>query len=255
LETLTEIFLGAVTPARVAAALAIATLAGVLRGFSGFGLALAAVPGLTLVLAPREVVPCVLLLQLVAGIQLVPSTRHLVDWPSLGPILAGAIVATPIGTMALATVPADPMRAAIGAVLLVAVALLWRAPPRTERPALAARLAIGLVSGVLNGGTAMAGPPVVAYFLATSARVEVGRASLFMYFLLLSVAGAGSAATVGLVTKRTLALALLLLPAIVVGNGLGHRLFGRASPEAYRRVVLVLLVVMAVLAIARSLLG
>jgi len=239
----------------VAAAVAIAAFAGVLRGFTGFGLALAAVPALTLILPPREVVPCVLLLQVVAGLQLVPSTRHVVDWVALVPILAGAVVATPIGTAVLAEVPSDPMRMAIGVVLLVAVALLWRTPTFQTRPGLAVRLALGVVSGLLNGGTAMAGPPVIAYFLAASDRVDVGRASLLMYFFLLSVAGTAAAVFAGLITARTLVLGAMLLPAIVVGNGIGHRLFGRASAEAYRRVALALLAAMAVVAIGRSLLG
>jgi uncharacterized membrane protein YfcA len=223
----------------------------VLRGFTGFGLALAAVPALTLILPPREVVPCVLLLQVVAGLQLVPSTRHAVDWRSLVPILAGAVVATPIGTAVLAEVPSDPMRLVIGAVLLLAVALLARKPAVHVRPGIAVRLGLGVVSGLLNGGTAMAGPPVIAYFLA-SASVEVGRASLLMYFFLLSVAGTGAAVLAGLIGLRTVVLAALLLPAIVIGNAIGHRLFGRASAEAYRRVALALLAAMALLAIARA---
>jgi uncharacterized membrane protein YfcA len=244
--------LGEATPARVAAAVAIAGLAGVLRGFTGFGLALAAVPGLSLILPPREVVPCVLLLQVVAGFQLVPSTRHAVDWHSVGPIFVTAALATPIGTALLADLPADPMRAVIGGVLLAAVALLWRAPRFARRPSLGVRLGLGVLSGLLNGATAMAGPPVIAYFLAVATRAEVGRASLLTYFLLLSLAGVAAAVLAGLITLQTLTLAAVMLPAVVAGNAVGHRLFGRASEEAYRRAALALLAAMALLAMVRA---
>jgi hypothetical protein len=241
-----------VSPARAAIALAVVAIAGLLRGFSGFGLALAAVPGLTLIARPAEAVPCVLLLQIAAGAQLLPRTRHAVDWPSLAPIAAGAVIATPIGTAVLADVPPDPMRAAIGVVLLLAVAVLARRPRLERRPSRAARVGIGVVSGVLNGGTAMAGPPVIAYFLAASRTVEAGRASLLMYFFLLSLAGVASSAVAGLITVRTIVFAAALLPAMAAGNALGHRLFGRASPETYRRVALATLVAIALVAIARA---
>jgi uncharacterized membrane protein YfcA len=252
----------------MAVAIAVVAIAGLLRGFSGFGLALAAVPGLTLVLRPAEAVPCVMLLQIVAGAQLLPSTRHHVDWRALAPILAAAVVATPVGTAILADVPPDPMRAAIGVVLLVAVALLWRGPRvanrshgtrrgesayRPSSDSRATRIGIGLLSGVLNGGTAMAGPPVIAYFLATSPSVEVGRASLLMYFFFLSLAGGAASAAAGLVTSQTIALSALLLPAVAIGNAIGHRLFLRASAEVYRRVALAILAAMAATAIARAL--
>src|SRR5581483_8932066 len=170
--------LRSIHPGDGAVAAAVVGLAAVLRGFTSFGLALAAVPGLTLVLPPAEAVPCVLLLQIAAGAQLVPGTRNAIDWGALAPILIGAIAATPIGTVLLAGVPADAMRAAIGLVLLAAVVLLTRRPLVARRPSLASRGAIGVMSGVLNGSTAMAGPPVIAYFLAASASHAAGRASL-----------------------------------------------------------------------------
>lgn len=243
----------ALTPATAAVVLGAAALAGLLRGFSGFGFALAAVPALTIVLDPADVVPCVILLQVVAGAQLLPATWHAVDWASLGPLLAAALLATPLGTAILATAPADAMRAAIGLVLLTAVVLLGRGVRLARRPPLGLRISIGAVSGLLNGGTAMAGPPVIVYFLAAADSVEVGRASLLMYFFVLSIAGTLSAAAAGLVTSRTLWLAALMLPALLAGNALGHRLFARTSAGLYRRIVLATLAVIALVALARAL--
>jgi hypothetical protein len=240
------------SPARWIVAVGVVAIAGLLRGFSGFGLALAAVPGLTLVMSPADAVPCVLLLQIAAGAQLVPRTRHAVDWSSLAPILAAAVVTTPAGTLALAAVPAAWMRAAIGVILLAAVALLARQTRATRRPSVVARVGVGALSGVLNGATAMAGPPVIAYFLSTAAKVHVGRSSLLMYFFLLSLAGVASAGFAGLVTSRTLVLTAVFLPAVIAGNALGDRLFGRASPQVYRRVALAILVMMALAAIGRA---
>lgn len=233
-------------------AFATAALAGILRGFTGFGFALAAVPAMTLVAAPDEVVPCVMLLQVVAGAQLLPRTWHDVDWGAVRPLLVAALVATPLGTWLLADLPADPMRALIGATVLAAVLLLGSGLQLAREPSLAARLGIGFVSGLLNGSTAMAGPPVIVYFLATRRTATASRASLLMYFFVLSVAGTASVVVAGLVSGRTLLLAALMFPALTLGNALGDRWFARSSGELYRRTALGVLAALAVLAIARA---
>jgi len=245
----------ALTLASLAGALGVAAFAGVLRGFTGFGFALAAVPALTLVADPIDVVPCVMLLQVVAGLQLLPRTWHAVDWRALVPLLAAALVATPLGTWLLDDIPADPMRAVIGVTVLAGVLLLGAGIKIQREPSLAARLAIGAVSGLLNGGTAMAGPPVIVYFLATERTAASSRASLLMYFFILSVAGTASVVAADLVTTRTLVVAALMFPALIAGNALGDRWFDRASATVYRRIAMIVLSVLALLAIARAFAG
>jgi uncharacterized protein len=238
-----------------AGAFATAAFAGVLRGFTGFGFALAAVPALTLVATPVEVVPCVMVLQVVAGVQLLGRTWHDVDWKAVRPLLVAALVATPLGTIALDGIPADPMRALIGMIVLGAVAVLVAGVRAHREPALATRLGIGALSGLLNGSTAMAGPPVILYFLATQRSAASSRASLLTYFFVLSVAGSLSVATAGLVTWRTLVLAALMFPALTIGNALGDRLFTRAPSELYRHVAIAVLLGLALLSIVRALLA
>lgn len=232
-------------------AFAVAAVAGLLRGFTGFGFALAAVPGLSLVFAPADVVPCVLLLQVVAGLQLVPATWRQARWRAVLPILAAATVATPLGTAALARLPAATMRIAIGLVLLAATWSLRRQSRASGDAGLGVQVALGILSGLLNGSTAMSGPPVIAYFVGTSA-AEEARASLLAYFLLLSVAGSLSAATAGQVGARTVALAVLLLPALLAGNAIGHRAFGAADPATWRRLAIALLTLLGLVAMLRA---
>lgn len=224
-----------------------------LRGFTGFGFALAAVPALTLVATPVEVVPCVMVLQVVAGVQLIGRTWQDVDWKAVRPLLVTALIGTPLGTIALDGIPADPMRALIGVIVLGAVAVLLAGVRAHREPALATRLGIGALSGLLNGSTAMAGPPVILYFLATQRSAASSRASLLTYFFVLSVAGSLSVAAAGLVTWRTLLLAALMFPALTIGNALGDRLFTRAPSELYRRVAIAVLLGLALLSIARAL--
>jgi len=60
-----------------------------LRGFTGFGLAVALVPLLALVMTPQQAVPIVLVLQVAAGLQSLRSDWPHIDWRSIGLLLPG----------------------------------------------------------------------------------------------------------------------------------------------------------------------
>ena len=101
-------------------------IAGVIRGYSGFGFAMVAVTSISLVIPPARVVPLVLILEVIASISLVPQVWRDIDWYSLRWLLAGSLLATPFGVYLLANIPAEPMRISISLLVLVAAILLLR---------------------------------------------------------------------------------------------------------------------------------
>jgi len=235
--------------------IAVAFGAGILRGYTGFGFALAAAPALSLLLDPVEIVPAVTVITLFGGLRLVVRARHAADWGSTWLLVAGALLGLPAGLMMLRHLPADLMRAAIGLVVLGAVLALWRGFTLERSLSRGARLGIGALSGLLNGSTSMGGPPVIIFFLASPAGHAAGRASLLVYFFFLGIVTVAVAAFAGLVTPRVVWLSALLLPPMSLGNALGARLFDRSTATAYRRVALVVLAVVALMAVARAAAG
>jgi uncharacterized membrane protein YfcA len=235
-------------------ALLVAFGAGILRGYTGFGFALAAVPALTLILDPADMVPAVTVITLLGGLQLVIKVWPQADWPSVWLLLAGAVIGLLPGVAMLRFLPPDLMRAFIGLTVLVAVLLLWRGFT-IGAGSKAMRFALGMLSGLLNGSTSMGGPPVIIYFLASPAGAAVGRASLLVYFFLLSWVTLGSAALGGLLTIRVLLLSVLMLPAMSLGNWVGAHLFDRTSAHTYRRVALFVLAAVAAIAVLRAAAG
>lgn len=230
-------------------------LAGFLRGFTGFGFALAAVPVLTLFVAPAAVVPAIPIVAMVAGAEQLPRAWKSANWHAIYRLLIGAVIGAPLGVLALTYFSANVMRVMIGLVLLAAVLALWRGYRFTRRPHTGAQIGIGVASGILNGATAMGGPPVILFFLASPEGVVVGRASLLVYFFFISAWSIVAQAVAGLLDLKVLILALLMIPVMAVGNVLGDRLFNRAKASTYQRVALAFLMVIAVLAIGRAFLG
>jgi uncharacterized membrane protein YfcA len=239
-------------PGEIALFMGVVLAAGFLRGFTGFGFAMAAVPLLALALPPAQAVPFVILVQFLAGVWDWREARKHAHWPSLAWLMAGALIGTPLGSLALAVLSADWARLAIAAALMSAVILLARGLRLRAMPPRPALAATGLVAGVFSGVTAMPGPPVIVLYLAGPVAIAVGRASLLMFFLFgnaLAAAGAGAA---GLVSFGTLVLAAVALPLLLVSQWFGRRHFARASEARYRQVALNFLVVLAVLTAGRA---
>ena len=230
-------------------------LAGFLRGFTGFGFALAAVPVLTLFVEPASVVPAIPIVAMVAGAEQLPRAWKSANWHAIQRLLVGAVLGAPFGVFALTYFSANAMRVLIGLVLLGAVLALWRGYRFKKRPPTGAQVGIGVASGILNGATAMGGPPVILFFLASPEGVAVGRASLLVYFFFISLWSIAAQAVAGLLDLKVVVLALLMIPVMAIGNIIGDRMFNRAKAETYQRVALAFLSLIGLLAIGRAILG
>jgi uncharacterized membrane protein YfcA len=240
-----------------AAALVFGTvfLAGFLRGFTGFGFALAAVPVITLFVEPAAVVPSIPIVAMVAGAEQLRRAWKTANWHAIQRLLIGAVLGAPFGVLALTYLPPNAMRVMIGLVLLFAVIALWRGYRFKQRPPTSAQVGIGFASGLLNGATAMGGPPVILFFLASPEGVAIGRASLLVYFFFISAWSIVTQTVAGLIDLKVVVLALLMIPVMAVGNLIGDRLFARAKAGTYQRIALGFLLLIAVLAILRAFLG
>lgn len=218
--------------------------AGALRGYGGFGFALAAVPLLTTFWPPMLAIPVVLILEIVLTIAFLPALWASIDRRSVALLITGAAIATPMGQWAMLAVPASSLRLAIGLLLLAFVALLWAPPTGRRRASPVWTLGAGAASGLLNGGTAMSGPPIVLYYLGHQVSAETSRASMMAYFLL----SAAVAITVGEATHVYAAdfglYALKLAPFALAGSFVGGRCFAAFPVTAYRRAVLVVLAIL-----------
>ncbi len=224
---------------------AIAVLAGLfggfVRGYSGFGFSLAAIPVLTIVYVPAEAVTAVLPLEILLGLATVPGQRGHISWVALRWLVLGTLLGTPLGVAVLASAPAGPMRWGIGLVVLVAVAILSRRP---ELPGLLKPqwLAVsGFVSGCLNGGTALSGPPAIISLLGSPLPARDARATLMAFIAVSATLAAAIAFAQGLFNSASAIATLAMAPAGAIGAATGSSLFGRMPERFYRPASLAIL--------------
>lgn len=236
-----------------AAWIVLAVLAGAfVKGYSGFGASMMWVASLSLVLPPQRVVPMVLLWEVASSAQLLPAVWRDVRWRSLGWLLLGAMVATPLGAWLLAVVPDSSIRLAIGVIVIVGCALIARGYAWRDEPGAASTTGVGALFGLLNGSTALGGPPVVLFYLATPTGASAGRASIIALFLATDAWGAATQAIAGLLPIATLLSALILLPLVIVGTWVGDRHYLATEPESFKRFSIGLLMLLGVIVLVRA---
>ncbi|HVN35676.1 MAG TPA: sulfite exporter TauE/SafE family protein [Casimicrobiaceae bacterium] len=223
------------------AAMAIAGLAGVIRGITGFGGAMVLTPPLALLLGPRLAIPVVLLLEAFAGAPMMRDAARRATWRTLAPITLAAFVAIPLGGYVLVHTDQDLLRRAIAAIVVVFALLLLKGYRYAGARGLPASVSAGAVGGTLLGAAGIGGPPVILYLLSGPDPIQVTRANLTLYVAFSSVGALAMLAARGILDATALASTLLLAPLYFLGVLLGGRLFARFSDKRFRQFTLVLL--------------
>jgi uncharacterized membrane protein YfcA len=230
---------------------AVAAVAGVVRGFSGFGAALIMAPGFLLVVSPQDAVVMTVLLNFMTITQLLGPALRQVNWRELGPMGLAGMAGVPLGSVLLIAVDGGVIRRVIGAVVLgFSVAMLagWRyTGPRTR----GATLVVGALGGMLTGSAGVGGPPVILYLLSNDRPMAESRAGFIVFFTFIQLAALPVFLVAGLVSWRLLGHTALLVPLYLIATHVGARLFARANEALARRLALGLLVVIGLATLVR----
>ncbi len=233
---------------------AIALVAAVVRGYSGFGFSAIVIAGASLVIPPAALVPALYVLEIVASIHMLPGVRHQIDYPNFWPMLAGCGVGLPAGQFFLTHLPADTIRICLSLGVLVSTVLIWRGYRfgiEMNRPLAGVT---GFLTGFGRGMASIGGLLAMVIFLGTNYPAAQTRAMFVAIFLVMYVYGIAVSAYNGLVTTATFWIVLAGLLPLIAGLLLGQRRWLSATPESFRRFALGLLAALAVIGIARALL-
>lgn len=214
--------------------IAIACVAGLARGFSGFGAALIFIPLGGAIIGPKLISPVLLVIDGLATLGMIPAAWKSASRRELFTMVAGAALGVPAGTAVLALMDPQLLRWAITAVAAALLALLvsgWRYHGES-RAYLAA--GVGLIAGLFSGAAQLGGPPVVAYWLGGKTDFTKVRANVILYFALSTCLSVVSYYLGGLFVETVFALTLIILPSYALGLFAGSKLFGLAKESTFR---------------------
>lgn len=232
--------------ARFWAMIVIVFFAGIIRGFSGFGSALLAVPALAMIYGPVQAVVIEVLIEVPVVLGLLRMTIKEADRATVLPILSMFVLFVPVGAFLLKIIDPEIVKICISLYVLFAVALLWK--PKRFVHVFSARTnyVVGAISGTTQGLAGMAGPLFATALLARNDSGERTRANIAALAAAIIACSVISFALLGLLTAELAFFALLACPAILLGVWLGAVIFRNFKSIPLREVILVFLALTAV---------
>lgn len=220
-------------------------LAGLVRGFTGFGSAMVMAPIFVLYLSPAESVASVLMLDLIVSLQLLPGAFRDVNWRLSTPLGLSAWLTTPLGLWLVLIVDKDLMRHIVAIFVLTFVLILYRGWRYKGRPNLFASMVVGGLSGLAAATTSMGGPPAILYLLSNMENVRSFRATIIVFFFLVSVPVVFGLALGQVINGETLYRIAALAPPFMIAAWLSSKFVRFADEKLFRRVALAILTVIA----------
>lgn len=168
--------------------------------------------------------------------------RHTLAWKNIAPFIGGGIIGVPIGTLLLTYINPAYLRSGVG-VLLIIYGVYGLAQPKLKPvPShVPTDIGIGFVNGIVAGTTGLPGFVITIWCQLRGWTKDFQRAVFQPVLLAAIVANVISLALAGAITADVLRLYALGLPAMVAGLSVGFKLYGKLDDAAFRKVILVLL--------------
>jgi len=220
-------------------------LAGLTRGFSGFGAALVFMPAASAAVGPQTALVTLWIADAIGALSLVPwGVRHCAP-REVGRLALGLVIGVPAGIWVLTTADAQALRwgvcaAALAVIAALGLGLRWTGPlPR------AAETGVGFLSGFGGGVAGLSGVAPVVFYLGREAGSERLRANIIALFTISFPLGGALLAWNGLFTEEAVVFGALLTPIYALAIRGGALLYPRASQAAFRRLAFALIAVSA----------
>ncbi|MGK9452336.1 sulfite exporter TauE/SafE family protein [Acidithiobacillus caldus] len=234
-------------PALLGIAALVVLLAFYVRAVIGFGSGLISVALLALIFPVKEVVPVVLLLDLVGSVLLGAYDFHEIRWPELRWLVPGSLLGLAVGAFILADTDAQSLTRFLGLFILayVVYALVLK-PEKLPRLSLPWGLPLGIFGGVIGSLYGGGGPPIVAYLQMRHLDKRAFRATFQGIALADNIVRLFLYIGLSLLTLPLAISFVLLVPPVLLGLWAGNRLHFRIPQRAFLLSTLALLTIVGI---------
>ena len=220
--------------------------ASIVRGFSGFGFSASSISLLSFILPPKEIVPIILLLEIIASFFMLPSIWKKINWKFVIFLLIGVIIGTPVGVNLLSTLEPNFTHLIISLTVLVFAIFLLKGYKNTNLNHNLSKFFVGTIAGTVNGFGTLAGLPIALYFLIIAAEPAVIRASLAALFFFTDFYALILAFFKDILNYKVVFRTLPLVLVVPLGVTIGTKFFAGSSKQDYKKYVLYFLIIISV---------
>ncbi|TCV82988.1 sulfite exporter TauE/SafE family protein [Sulfurirhabdus autotrophica] len=215
-----------------------------IRGITGFGSGLIAVPLLAHLFPLQFVVPFVLVLDFIGSVVLSTGTRNQASWHELKILLPVGLIGVVLGVSLLISLPKEPLLGGLG---LFVLAFGIRNVLNIHGSKIISRwwgIPAGLTGGTVSALFGTGGPPYVIYLSHRLQDKSVMRATTSVLFMIEGGARVVAFMIAGLFLQTNIALAILsAIPVMAIGLYLGNKTHIGISQQQILKLIGLLLVV------------
>jgi len=226
-------------------------VASIIRGFNGFGFSATCISGFSFILPAIEIVPIILILEVLISIFMIPYIWNKIDWSFVSKILVGIIIGSPIGLILLKYLDSEITHLSVCIIIIFFSLLLMKGYSNQNINNNFGKFLTGIVSGTLNSLTTLGGMPVALFLLVISIQPAIIRASLAALFFLTDIYAFILSFFAGIVDWLTIYRTIPLIVILPIGVYIGNKFFVKSKEETYRKVVFYFLITVSIIGILR----
>ncbi len=209
-----------------------------IKGMTGFGFALLAVPFLSLLFPMQVLVPAMSLFNLITSLVILFKLQEKIKAYYFIPMFIASLGGIPLGIYALEYVSSESLRLITGIlVILFSVQMLGKvklAKRYLQFPIVFA----GFISGILNSAISVGGPPLVIAMNRKGYSKNRFR-GVFAWFSTFSAFFTTAAFLMnGMIEMESVNLALFCLPILFFGSHIGSKFSTKIEPDKFRKIVI-----------------
>ena len=209
-----------------------------IKGMTGFGFALLAVPFLSLLFPMQVLVPAMSLFNLITSLVILFKLQEKIKAYYFIPMFIASLGGIPLGIYALEYVSSESLRLITGIlVILFSVQMLGKvklAKRYLQFPIIFA----GFISGILNSAISVGGPPLVIAMNRKGYSKDRFR-GVFAWFSTFSAFFTTAAFLMkGMIEMESVNLALFCLPILFFGSHIGSKFSTKIEPDKFRKIVI-----------------
>ncbi len=229
-------------------------LSSVIKGITGFGFALLAIPILSIMFPINLLIPSMVLFNLITSIMMLFQFKEKIRVYYIVPMIVASLAGIPIGIYMLTYLSTDFLKILTSfAIILFSVKMLTGvklAKRNIHKPIFFA----GFLSGILTSSISIGGPPLAIAMDRKGYSKDKFRGIFIWFMVFTSIFTTFAFYHKGLINNDTLKFTALSLPLLFIGSNLGVKIATKINQHQFRKFVIYLNVSMGLLMLITTLL-
>lgn len=228
-------------------------LSATIQGMTGFGFALISVPVMSIFFPITTVIPIIVFYSLISNFTVIFKTLKFTDFKKISPMIITGIAGIPMGASILKTFNPADLKIAVGFIILFTSFVMLGGFKVRFKKEKVSYVVTGFVSGILNGSLSMSGPPIVLFLSNEGYDKNEFRANLALYSIVTNILTIFTFVITGIISKPIVKTGLIGVIPLIFGSYFGIFIAEKIDNNHFKKLILILLIIMGGVTVFRSL--